>query len=116
MQMVRNLLLLLHFLGMAGILFSLVSSRTKISSGVTHSAALALITGIALVGVRYSLHSEDPMKWPLFDYVKIGVKLGFVLIILALGYQSRKKELTVSHFWLVITGLTIANIVIAAVG
>ena len=115
MELARNLLLLLHLAGMAGILISLLSSRTKISAGVTHSASLALVAGLGLVGVRYGLHSQDPAKWPLIDNAKIGIKFTFVLIILALAFINKKKEQVSSTVWSFIAALTIANIIIAVV-
>ena len=115
MEIARNILLLLHLAGMAGILVSLLQSRSKLSAGVTHSALLALTAGIALVGIRYPLHNSDPMKWPLPDNAKIGIKLVFVLIILALAFANKKKESISSNVWAWIAALTIGNIIIAVV-
>ena len=100
---------------MAGILISLIKTRTTISTGLLHSALTATITGIALVGLRYPLHDSDPMKWPLPDNVKITIKLLFVLIILALAFTNRKKETISSTVWPFIAALTIGNILIAVV-
>jgi hypothetical protein len=115
MELTRNILLLLHLAGMAGILVSLLRSRTKISAGVTHSASLALVAGLGLVAIRYPLHSQDPTRWPLIDNAKIGIKFIFVLIIIALGFMNKKKEQVSSTVWSVIAALTIANIIIAVV-
>ena len=115
MELTRNILLLLHLAGMAGILISLLQSRSKLSSGLIHSALLALVAGIALVAIRYPLHNSDPMKWPLIDNAKIGIKLVFVLIILVLAFINRKKETLSSNVWSVVAGLTIGNIIIAVV-
>ena len=115
MELVRNILLLLHLAGMAGILISLLRSRTKIATGLVHSALTALVAGIALVGIRYPLHNSDPMKWPLPDNAKIGMKLLFVLIILALAFTNRKKETISSTVWATIGALTIGNIIVAVV-
>lgn len=115
MEILRNVLLLLHLAGMAGILVSLLRSRTTIAKGLTHSALTALVAGIGLVGVRYPLHSQDPMQWPLIDNAKIGVKLTFVLIILILAFTNQKKEKISSNVWSLIGALTIANIIIAVV-
>ena len=73
MELTRNVLLLIHLAGMAGILLSLLRSRTKIATGLLHSALTALVAGLALVAIRYPLHSQDPMKWPLIDNAKIGI-------------------------------------------
>ncbi len=113
MELTRNILLILHLAGMAGILISLLASRTKLSAGVTHSALLALLAGIALVGVRYGLNSQDPMKWSTPDNAKITIKLVFVILILALGYKFKKSEVLPKKIWATIAALTIANIVIA---
>ena len=115
MELVRNILLLLHLAGMAGILISLLRSRTKIATGLVHSALTALVAGIALVGIRYPLHNSDRMKWPLPDNAKISIKLLFVLIILALALANRKKETISSNVWSFIGALTIGNIIIAVV-
>ena len=114
MELARNLLLLLHLAGMAGILISLLASRTKISAGITHSALLALVAGISLVGVRYALHSQNPTQWPLIDNAKIGIKLIVVLAILILAYRGKKKE-AASNIWNWIAALTITNIIVAVV-
>ena len=98
---------------MAGILISLIKTRTKIATGLVHSALTATVTGIALVGLRYPLHDSNPMKWPLPDNAKITVKLLFVLIILALAFTNRKKETISPNVWPWLTGLTISNIIIA---
>jgi hypothetical protein len=113
MELARNIALILHLAGMAGILISLLASRTKLSPGITHSALLALVAGLALVGIRYSLHDQDPTKWETVDNAKIGIKLTFVLIILALGYRNQKKQNLSPVVVPLIAGLTIANIIIA---
>lgn len=113
MEIVRNIALVLHLAGMAGVLISLLASRGKLSSGITHSALLALISGLALVGIRYGLHDADPVKWEAVDHAKVAIKLTFVLIVLALGYRYKKKEDVSSFVVPLIAGLTIANIAIA---
>ena len=115
MEIARNVLLILHLAGMAGILISLLTSRTKLSAGVTHSALLALVAGISLVGVRYSLHAQDPAKWDLIDNAKIGIKFSFVLIILAIAFVNKKKESLSPMVLPWIGALTIGNIIIAYV-
>ena len=115
MELARNILLGIHLIAMLGILFSLLTSRKKLSPGLTHSALLALVAGIALVGIRYGLHSQDPAKWSTPDNAKITVKTLVVAVILAITYANKKKESL--KYWVipVIAGLTIGNIVIAFV-
>jgi uncharacterized membrane protein len=113
MELARNILLGIHLLGMAGILVSLLLSRKKLSPGITHSALLALLSGIALVGLRYPLVYSDPMKWEEIDNTKISIKLLIVLVILVLGFKNKKKEAVSKAVVGAITALAITNIAIA---
>jgi hypothetical protein len=115
MELARNILLALHLIGTLGILISLLISRKKLSPGLTHSALLALVAGIGLVGIRYGLHSQDPAKWSTPDNAKITVKLIFVIAILAITYVNKKKESLSPMVIPWIAGLTLGNIVIAVV-
>ena len=113
MELARNILLGLHLIGMAGILISLLASRTKLSPGVTHSALLSLITGLSLVGLRYPLVETDPMKWEEVDNTKISIKLLIVVAILVIGYKNKKKERIRPIVWGTLAALAIGNILIA---
>ena len=113
MELARNILLGLHLIGMAGILISLLASRTKLSPGVTHSALLSLITGLSLVGLRYPLVEADPMKWEEVDNTKISIKLLIVVAILVIGYKNKKKEAVSKEVVGAIAALAIINIVLA---
>jgi uncharacterized membrane protein len=112
-ELARNILLGLHLLGTAGILISLLLSRKKLSPGITHSALLSLITGLALVGLRYPLVDADPMKWEEVDNTKISIKLLIVLIILVLSFRNRKQNRVKPDVSKLITGLALGNILIA---
>jgi hypothetical protein len=112
-ELARNILLGLHLLGTAGILISLLLSRKKLSPGITHSALLSLITGLALVGLRYPLVDADPMKWEEVNNTKISIKLLIVLVILVLGYKNKKKEPVSPAIWWAISALALINIAIA---
>ena len=113
MELARNILLGLHLLGTIGILVSLLLSKKKLSPGITHSALLSLLTGIALVGLRYPLVDSDPMKWEEIDNTKISIKLLIVLVILVLGYKNKKKEPANKAVVGLIAALSTANILIA---
>jgi len=115
MELARNILLGIHLIAMLGILFSLLTSRKKLSPGLTHSALLALVAGIALVGIRYGLHSQDPMKWSTPDNAKITIKTLVVALILVLGYKFKKREILPGKIWGLLLALTVANIVIAVI-
>jgi uncharacterized membrane protein YadS len=115
MELARNVLLILHLAGMAGILISLLASRSKLSAGITHSGLLALITGLALVGLRYPLVDADPVKWESIDNIKISIKLLIVLAILVIAYINKKKSTLSPIIWPLLGGLAISNIIIAYV-
>jgi uncharacterized membrane protein len=112
-ELARNILLGLHLLGTAGILISLLLSKKKLSPGITHSALLSLITGLALVGLRYPLVEADPMKWEEVDNTKISIKLLIVLVILVIGYKNKKKDEISRALRLTIITLVILNISMA---
>ena len=113
MELARNILLGLHLIGMAGILISLLASRKKLSPGITHSALLSLLTGIALVGIRYGLNSQDPEKWANVDNAKITIKTLFIATILILGFRYKRKESVSPAIWWTIALLALGNIAIA---
>ena len=113
MELARNILLGLHLLGLAGVLISLLVSRKKLSAGVTHSALLAFVTGLALVGLRYPLVESDPTKWESIDNLKITIKTLVVATILVLGFRYKKKEVLPVAIWGTLLGLTVINVTIA---
>jgi hypothetical protein len=113
MELARNILLGLHLIGMAGILISLLASRKKLSPGITHSALLAFLTGITLVGIRYGLNDQDPVKWANVDNAKITIKTLFAATILILGFRYKKKETVAPLIWWTIAVLALVNVAIA---
>jgi uncharacterized membrane protein len=112
-ELARNILLGLHLLGTAGILISLLLSRKKLSAGITHSALLSLITGLALVGLRYPLVDADPMKWEEVDNTKISIKLLIVVAILVISFKNKNKERVKTSIWVLTAALALTNITIA---
>ena len=76
---------------------------------------LSLIAGVGLVGVRSSLHESDPTNWPMSDHAKVGVKTLIIVVILIVGYTSRKKDKDSGNTtaWLTVGLLAFTNIVIA---
>ena len=102
-------------LAIAGILGLLLhqwnKSPRKLSPGVLHSAATALIAGLVMVG-SYSTAKPDET----LDHTKVGIKLLIVLAILVISYLNLKKPELKKNIWLALIGLTLINVAIATVG
>ena len=101
-----------HMLAIAGILGLLLSqlkkSPRKLSAGVMHSAATALLAGLVMVGTFAKAKPDETL-----DHTKIGVKLLVVLVILGISYANAKKSELKKNTWLALIGLTVLNILIA---
>ena len=102
-------------LAIAGILVLLLlqwnKNPRKLSGGVMHSAATALLAGLVLVGTYSSAKPDETL-----DHTKVGIKLVIVLVVLVLSYIHSKKSELKKSIWLTLLGLTVLNILIATVG
>ena len=117
MTIARNIFLLLHVIGFLGILGALLSQipkpQKRILGGAMHSALLSLVSGIALVGIRTSLHSSDPGMWDEPNHIKVGIKFVILAVILVLGYKNVKKPAVSTKIWATMIALAVVNLVIA---
>ena len=109
--------LLLHIVAIIGLLLLLLlqigKSPRQIHLGVMHSALLALVAGLVMVGVRPSLHNESGDKWPLLNNGLVGIKFLVLLVILTIGYRNFKKPIVKNFAWIAMIALTVFNIMIA---
>ena len=116
MQFTYNLFLVLHFIGISGLLGGLLAQIAvkpkQLPKFVMHSAWLAFIAAIVMVGINQMMHSDDATI-EVLDHVKVAVKSTILLIILAIGYLNIKKASLSNKAWGLMTLLTISNIVIA---
>src|SRR5215218_3291271 len=96
MEILRNILLVLHFVGLAsllgGVLVQVRSMRTgdaRILPAILHGSYLQLLTGIALVGVIQGANLDE------VDNLKMLVKLIVLVVItvLAIVYRRRKTRI-----------------------
>jgi hypothetical protein len=62
-----------------------------------------------MVGLHDSVKPDEEL-----NHTKVGIKLLFLIVILALGYKNVKKPVLPKNVWLTMTGLTVLNIVIAS--
>lgn len=116
METVRLLLVFLHFLGLAsllgGYLTQLASPKKRVVPAMVHGALTQLVTGVALVGVRQALHSDDAAEWPI-DNAKWGIKLAVLVVVLSLVWVNRRKPQLPLGTFHGIGVLTSANVAVA---
>lgn len=115
MEISRDLLLILHFIAMAGLLGGLLASKAKLNKGVLHSSLLALVTGLGLTGINYPLVDAYPDQYEANNHIVVGIKLVMLIIILSLGYANAKKEVFPKRAWLTMVALSVSSIAIAVV-
>ena len=115
MENIYNLFLVLHFIGLAGLLGGLLAQipnkPKQLQKMVMHSAWLMFIAGVVMVGINQMMHADDPTV-EVLDHVKVAVKSTILIIVLALGYLNIKKSALSNKVWGSMTLLTISNIVI----
>jgi preprotein translocase subunit SecG len=113
MSAINTVVYLIHILSVIGILTLLMlqwnKNPRKLNPGVLHAGLTALIAGAVMVGLHNSVKPDEPL-----NHTKIGIKLVFLLVILALGYKNVKKPELSKNVWLTMTGLTVLNILIAS--
>jgi len=112
-EFVYNLLVVLHFIGLAsllgGFLVQMKSADKGVNPAMLHGALTQLVTGVLLVGIA----SAGLVPGEEVDHAKIAVKLVIVLIITALAIVGRKRTPPQVGLWGAIGALTLVNVVIA---
>lgn len=114
MEFVYDLVVVLHFLGLASLIGGAMvqlSARTgrTVNLAMLHGALTQLVTGLALVGLAEAVDSLDQDV----NHVKIGVKLVVVLVVTALCWVYRRRDVVPDALFFAIFGLSAANVVIA---
>lgn len=116
MQFTYNLFLALHFIGMSGLLGGLLAQIAvmpkQLPKFVLHSAWLAFLAAVVMVGINQMMNSDDATV-EVLDHIKVAVKSTILIIVLAIGYLNIKKTAISNRAWGLMTLLTISNIVIA---
>lgn len=114
MGFVYDLVVVLHFLGLASLLGGALvqlSVRTgrRVNTAMVHGALTQLVTGLILVGLAEMADSLDKDV----NHAKIGVKLAVVLIVVVLTWANRRRETVRDPLFFSIFALSLANVVIA---
>lgn len=110
MEILRDILVFLHFVGLAalfgGLFVQIKSDPRVVNNAVLHGILTQLVTGLLLVGVLEGLDKE-------VDNVKIGVKLLVAIVIAVLVLANRKKTSIPNGLFFGLMGLTLLNIGVA---
>ncbi len=117
MQILRDVLLILHIIGFAGIIGGVMSQMPKVKEGaakingaILHSSWLMLVTGLGLVGTLYARDFQP-------NNMKIGIKtliLVAILVLAIVGKVRGKKGQPVSAGIIgSIGGLAVVNVILA---
>ncbi|MFE2226918.1 hypothetical protein [Streptomyces kronopolitis] len=113
MDVVTNLFVGLHIIGIASLLGGFLTQMKAMSAGTArfvpamlHGALTMLITGVALVGLNQAQGHD-------INTLKIGIKMAVLVVILALVYVKRDDETVDKPLFGAVGALTVANIFIA---
>lgn len=113
MDILIDILLALHIIGIASLLGGFLTQMKAMSAGearivpaILHGAYTMLATGLILVGLNQADGNE-------VDNAKIAVKLAILVAITALAYVKRDEEKVASPVFGAIGLLTTVNIFIA---
>jgi hypothetical protein len=110
MVLLKELFVVLHFLGMGALFGGAVANLTKksqeVSSLVLWGARAQLITGLIITGLVEGIGEDE------LDMSKIGIKLLISLTIAALAEIGSRKKGSPWLTWIVV--LTVVNVCVAA--
>jgi heme A synthase len=110
MELLRQILLVIHILGFAALIGGLIvqagSPERVVNAAMRDGVGTAFLAGIALVGV---LEADDQDV----DHAKIAVKglIGLVLLILIMA--NARKERIPNGLWAGLLFLSVANVCVA---
>lgn len=110
MEFVRNLLLVLHFVGLAsllgGFLVQLKGPDRRVVTAMLHGGLTQIVTGVLLVGVLEAMDKD-------VNQIKIGVKLVIALFVTVMAFVLRKRGSLSNGLFFGLGGLALLNVAIA---
>jgi hypothetical protein len=110
-EIVYELLVVVHFLGLAaligGWLVQIRAPQRRVLPAMLHGALTQVVTGVLLVGIASTALAED------LDYAKITTKLVVALVVAVLCWANRRKEAIPAGVYLLIGGLAVVNVLVA---
>ena len=104
MDIVYDIILILHFIGLASVVGGfLVQMKSTDPGGVNpamvHGALTQLVTGLLLVGLPEMGVATPYTGWEAWDYTKIAIKLILTVIITILAFVGRRKPRPQTGIW-----------------
>ena len=117
-EILRNSLIVLHFIGFAAVFGAFMTQMKAMGQGVAkvvpamvHGAWTLLATGILLVGVREWM---AVMEWaPELNHMKIGIKSLVLTVLIVLILVNKKKDSVKAPVFGAIGLLALLNVVLA---
>lgn len=110
MDLVRQLLLVVHLLGFAALFGGLVVQtrlpEKTVNAAMRDGVGTAFVAGLALVGVLEAGDSD-------VNHAKVGVKLTIGLVLLVLVMANLRKERIPQGLWVGLILLSVANVAVA---
>lgn len=114
MDVIREILLFLHFLGLAalfgGLFVQVRAEQRVVNNAVLHGVLTQLVTGLLLVGVIEGTGGGIDNAW-------VGVKLAVAVVIAVLAVLGRRATALSAGLstgrYLAMTLLTVGNIAVA---
>ncbi|MEN9714862.1 MAG: hypothetical protein RJA35_329 [Actinomycetota bacterium] len=117
MELVSNILVILHLIGLASLLGGFLTQMKDLKTGgrvvpaMLHGAWLLLVTGFALVGIVGMSGDEH------VNNLVLAAKSIVITVIFFLAYGFSKKDLSTKKWVVPVIGLlTILNICLAVLG
>lgn len=110
MTILKDVLLLAHFIGWAALFGGMVvqvrEPLKRVNAAMRDGAGLAFVAGLLIVGVLEA--GTEPV-----DHLKVAVKFVVALVVLVLVMANTRKERIPGGVFFAILGLTLLNMVVA---
>jgi hypothetical protein len=114
MDLLRDVLVFLHFIGLAalfgGLFVQIKASTRVVNNAMLHGILTQLVTGLLLVGL---LEGDADFDADGSFHAKIAVKLLVALVIGVLAFMNRRKTALPAGLYFGLLGLTTLNIAVA---
>jgi hypothetical protein len=112
MDFLWNVIVVLHFIGLASVLGGFLvqmSAEVKgVNAAMLHGALTQLVTGLIMFGLL-----EAGLRGDFDDQWKLTVKLLLTIVITVLAFIGRRRQPPQTALWGAIGGLSLLTVIIA---